>query len=143
VLESAPSTDNEGDVGIASAFGTTPIGTFEYTVRGVTIKVPTGCFFTHYIQGSGQFVERHTVGTDCVGPGYWWGGFCNYQFEIRYYDLSGREYASRSSGLHSACDYNTLFTFNPNQRYNVGKACAVLKVGGVEQARQCHNILAG
>jgi len=38
----------------ATAIGSTPVRTFEYSVGGVTMKVPTGCMFTHAIRGSGR-----------------------------------------------------------------------------------------
>ncbi|MGC5032189.1 hypothetical protein [Micromonospora sp. DT229] len=146
--ETAPAVASvSDDPSIMSAFGTTPIGTFKYSYGGITISVPTGCFFSHYIEGDGQMVNRHTVGTDCVGPGYWWGGFCNYKFQIKYYDLNGKNYTNWPANpgpLYSVCDYNTNHTYRPNLRYKVGKACAVFYVGGNnERARQCHNILAG
>jgi len=127
----------------ASAWGTTPIHTFKYTVKGVTITVPTGCFLTHYINGKGRQVNYANVGTDCAGPGYWWGGFCNYQFIYEFRNLSGFTYGSKYSPVYSSCKYNTYhhFDFSESGLFEVGKACVVFVVGGVRRATQCHNIL--
>ncbi|CAM5736230.1 hypothetical protein SALBM311S_08020 [Streptomyces alboniger] len=38
----------------AGAVGSTPVRTFEYSVGGMTMKVPTGCLFTYIVRGSGN-----------------------------------------------------------------------------------------
>ncbi len=137
-----PSATADPVVSIMSAFGTAPVHTFSYSWGGATISVPAGCLFNHAIHGSGNYVQRHIVGTDCIGPGYWWGGFCNYQFRIRYYSTSNQNYSTYTSPLTSRCDYNTSYTFNQNLNFRTGYACAILVINGAERARQCHNILA-
>lgn len=43
--------------------------TFEYSVGGVTMKVPTGCMFTHAIRGSGRRITYQNAGVDCAFVG--------------------------------------------------------------------------
>ncbi|WP_234382319.1 hypothetical protein [Streptomyces sp. XY332] len=40
----------------AGAIGSTPVATFDHQVGGVTMKVPTGCMFTHIIRGEGKTI---------------------------------------------------------------------------------------
>ena len=51
----------------ASATGSTAISSFDYAVRGATIKVPVGCFLTHTIKGSGKRITSEFAGVDCMG----------------------------------------------------------------------------
>lgn len=124
-----------------SAFGAQPIGTFVYSDHGVTITVPTGCFLQHWIHGAGKNISYEEGGTDCAGPGYWFGGFCNWRMEFQYEDLNGHVYAGRSDGLHSECTYDATMTFGQDKLPVPGKACATFFVANKQRARQCHNIL--
>lgn len=38
--------------------------TFEYSFGGVTMKVPTGCMFTHIIRGSGRKITYQNAGVE-------------------------------------------------------------------------------
>ncbi|MEU2926071.1 hypothetical protein ABZ636_13650 [Streptomyces sp. NPDC007251] len=49
----------------ARSIGTAPVHTFEYSVGGMTMKVPTGCMFTHIIRGNGRRITYHNAGVDC------------------------------------------------------------------------------
>ncbi len=60
----------------ATAVGTTPVRTFEYSVGGMTVKVPTGCMFTHAIKGSGRRITYQNAGVDCAFVGALSSGFC-------------------------------------------------------------------
>ncbi|MFI7305518.1 hypothetical protein ACIBM8_20085 [Micromonospora aurantiaca] len=125
----------------ASAYGVSPIGSFQYSWEGVTIKVPTGCLLSHTVKGDGTRVDSENVGTDCVGPGYWWGGFCNYQFSFERYDANGKYYTATRFPVVNKCGYNLFQSLNQGAILKPGRSCAVLRVNGVERARQCHNIL--
>ncbi|WP_226966767.1 hypothetical protein [Streptomyces phaeolivaceus] len=50
----------------ATAIGSTPVRTFEYSLGGVTMKVPTGCMFTHIIRGGGRKITYQNAGVDCA-----------------------------------------------------------------------------
>ena len=50
----------------ATAIGSTPVRTFEYSVGGVTMKIPTGCMFTHVIRGGGRKITYQNAGVDCA-----------------------------------------------------------------------------
>lgn len=126
----------------ASAIGTTPIATFRYTVSGVTINVPTGCFLTHRISGAGQRIDAENAGVDCAGPGLWWGGFCNWRINFEYFNSDNQWYGTNQGGLNSSCDYYTFRTDTRSHRLaGPGRACAVFIVNATERARQCHSIL--
>jgi hypothetical protein len=56
-----------------------PVRTFEYSVGGVTMKVPTGCMFTHIIRGSGRRITYQNAGVDCAFVGALSTGFCNWR----------------------------------------------------------------
>ncbi|MEU9194981.1 hypothetical protein [Streptomyces hundungensis] len=49
----------------ATAIGSSPVATFDYQVGGVTVKVPTGCAFTHIIRGSGRSSTCQNADVDC------------------------------------------------------------------------------
>ena len=90
---------------------------------------------------SRQLMNFEKVGTDCVGPGYFSRGFCNYRFTVRYYNVKGVQYTSRSSSLFSICAWNIGYQF-PKLKVLAGLACAEFIVAASTRARQCHHILA-
>lgn len=136
----APSAS--GDIHAESAYGTEPIGNFDFEYQGHKFYVPTGCFLTHGIDGDGLNVNHENAGTDCAGTAYLWGGFCNWEIDIEYKNLDGRVYGTRPGMFHSTCEYNVFEKWTARYHALVaGKACAVLWVGGAVRARQCHNIL--
>ncbi|MGH1552627.1 hypothetical protein ACRAWF_12740 [Streptomyces sp. L7] len=61
----------------AGAIGSTPVRTFEYSVGGMTMKIPTGCLFTHIIRGGGRKISYQNAGVDCAFVGALSSGFCN------------------------------------------------------------------
>ena len=137
------SSETAGDVSIQSAFGSTPIGGFNYSFKGITISVPTGCFLSHNIEGSGLNVKSANGGVDCIGiAGTMTSLFCNWEIKWRYKDTTGTQYRLKSTGLYSNCmnqsgvkkEPNTPFTAKP------GTACAEFWVNGVRRASQCHSI---
>ena len=76
----------------ASAVGSTPVRTFEYSVGGVTMKVPTGCMFTHIIRGTGRKITYQNAGVDCAFVGALSSGFCNWRIDFTYADTDNRNY---------------------------------------------------
>lgn len=127
--------------GSGTAFGTEPIGSFSFSFEGLTINVPAGCFLTHYIQGDGLKADQENAGTDCTGAGYWFGGFCNWRIDFKYYDDHNNLYYNHEGLTISRCDYNTFGPMDNHRVLRAGRSCAVFYVAGKERARQCHNIL--
>ncbi|MFB7755716.1 hypothetical protein ACFC18_39910, partial [Streptomyces sp. NPDC056121] len=68
----------------AGAVGSTPVRTFEYSVGGMTMKVPTGCAFTHIIRGSGKKITYQNAGVDCAFVAALGTGFCNWRIDFTY-----------------------------------------------------------
>ncbi|MGQ5638218.1 MULTISPECIES: hypothetical protein [unclassified Streptomyces] len=76
----------------ATSIGTAPVHTFEYSVGGVTVKVPTGCMFTHVIRGSGRRITYQNAGVDCAFVAALSSGFCNWRIDFTYADTDNRVY---------------------------------------------------
>ncbi|MET9467212.1 hypothetical protein ABZY44_20895 [Streptomyces sp. NPDC006544] len=70
----------------AGAIGSTPVATFDYQVGGVTMKIPTGCMFTHIIRGEGKNITYQNAGVDCGFVGSLNAGFCNWCIDFTYAD---------------------------------------------------------
>ena len=144
----APGTGPSPDdviVSPQSAFGGTPIGSFPYSVGGVSFNVPAGCFFNHKIDGQRLGVSRDFAGVDCVGalaahPGL----FCNTQTRFDYYTAASpnKPWKSVKSPLVSGCRTIISNMDAPGTPYGVrtGKACASFLVNGVVRATQCHSV---
>jgi hypothetical protein len=125
-----------------SATGSVAIATFTYQFNGLTIKIPTGCFFTHTIKGANTRVTYQAAGTDCAGPASFGPGFCNYRIDFIYYDLKGKHYLTHRGLTQLKCEVYTLWK-DPAGNWSIphyGKACATLTVHNKERARQCHAI---
>ncbi|WP_343239712.1 hypothetical protein [Streptomyces sp. SID9913] len=82
----------------ATAIGSTPVRTFEYTVGGVTMNVPTGCMFTHIIRGKGRKITYQNAGVDCAFVGALSSGFCNWRIDFTYADTHNRTYRTSAAG---------------------------------------------
>jgi hypothetical protein len=76
----------------AGAVGSTPVRTFEYSVGGMTMKVPTGCLFTHIIRGGGEKIAYQNAGVDCAFVGALSSGFCNWRIDFTYADTNNTTY---------------------------------------------------
>lgn len=76
----------------ATAIGTTPVRTFEYSVGGMTMKIPTGCMFTHIIRGDGRRITYQNAGVDCAFVAALSSGFCNWRIDFTYADTDDRTY---------------------------------------------------
>jgi hypothetical protein len=125
---------------IQSAAGSTPVGSFEYSHAGVTIKVPIGCFLTHVIRGDDRRVSDENAGIDCAGAGTWGGGFCNWRIAFLYYDTNNRLYYTWPGKTFTNCDFAPWYMRPGYTAGHYGRACAVFYVNGIEKARQCHSI---
>jgi hypothetical protein len=56
----------------------------------MTMKIPTGCMFTHIIRGSGKKISYQNAGVDCAFVGALSSGFCNWRIDFTYADTSSR-----------------------------------------------------
>ncbi|MFJ6724778.1 MULTISPECIES: hypothetical protein [unclassified Streptomyces] len=124
----------------AGAAGSTPVQTFEYSVGGVTMKVPTGCMFTHVIRGSGKRITYQNAGVDCGFVAALGSGFCNWRIDFSYADTDNRTYRTSRGATHAECKIDPMRNNAPQRLPRYGKACARLYVNGVQRAAQCHHI---
>ncbi|GGR82038.1 hypothetical protein GCM10010252_20810 [Streptomyces aureoverticillatus] len=127
---------------VRSAAGSAAISSFNYSVGGVTIKVPAGCFLMHSIKGSGKKVNSQIAGVDCVGVAALATRFCNTRLELHYADTSGKTYKIKRGPLKTKCHTGTVPTYKIGAHTlpKYGKACAQLFVNGSRRAVQCHFI---
>lgn len=124
----------------ATAVGTTPVRTFEYSVGGMTVKVPTGCVFTHAIRGSGRKITYQNAGVDCAFVGALSSGFCNWRIDFTYSDTDNKVYRTSRGVTHSECKIDPMRNNSPQTLPRYGRACAYLYVGGVRRVSQCHHV---
>ncbi|MFD0316460.1 hypothetical protein [Streptomyces flavalbus] len=124
----------------AGAIGSTPVRTFEYSVGGVTMKVPTGCMFTHIIRGGGKKITYQNAGVDCAFVGALSSGFCNWRIDFTYADTRNRTYRTSRGRTHVECKNDPMRNNSPQTLPRYGKACAHLHVNGVRRVSQCHHI---
>ncbi|MFJ3668203.1 hypothetical protein ACIPSE_17365 [Streptomyces sp. NPDC090106] len=124
----------------ATAIGSTPVRTFEYSVGGMTMKVPTGCMFTHAIRGSGKKITYQNAGVDCGFVAALSSGFCNWRIDFTYADTNNRIYRTSRGKTHSECKIDPMRNNSPQRLPRYGKACAHLSVSGVRRVSQCHHI---
>ncbi|MFE0777821.1 hypothetical protein [Streptomyces sp. NPDC058861] len=126
-----------------SAYGSSPIQTFEYQIGGFTLSIPTGCALTHGITGSGRTISRQIAGVDCVGPTALVAKFCNTRLEFHYANTSNKTYKIVRGPLNTTCRTGTVNTYTVSKQHTLphyGKGCAQLFVNGVRRAVQCHFI---
>jgi hypothetical protein len=135
VLLSSPSQAHA-----AGAVGTSPVATFEYTVGGVAMKVPTGCMFTHIIRGGGRQITYQNAGVDCGFVAGLSSGFCNWRIDFAYADTDNRTYRTSRGRTHPECKIDPMRNNSPQTLPHYGKACAHLFVNGVRRVTQCHHI---
>ncbi|MET8768311.1 hypothetical protein [Streptomyces sp. NPDC004658] len=124
----------------AGAMGSTPVRTFEYSVGGMTVKVPTGCMFTHIIRGSGRKITYQNAGVDCAFVAALSSGFCNWRIDFTYADTNNRTYRTSRGKTHSECKIDPMRSNSPQTLPRYGRACARLYVNGVRRVSQCHHI---
>ncbi|MGW7415762.1 hypothetical protein [Streptomyces sp. NPDC054863] len=124
----------------ASAVGSSAVNSFSYTAGGATVKVPTGCFFTHIIKGSGKRIQHQNAGVDCgfvaaLGP-----GFCNWRIDFTYADMNNATYKTSRGKTHPECKIDHMRNNSPQMPPRYGKACTHLYVNGTRRSSQCHYI---
>ncbi|MCX5170244.1 hypothetical protein OG616_19830 [Streptomyces antibioticus] len=124
----------------AGAVGSTPVQTFQYTVGGMTMKVPTGCLFTHIIRGSGKEITYENAGVDCAYVGALSSGFCNWRIDFTYANTENKTYRTSRGRMHPECKIDPMRNNSPQRLPRYGKACAHLYVNGVRRVSQCHHI---
>ncbi|MFF7436740.1 hypothetical protein [Streptomyces sp. NPDC008122] len=124
----------------ATAIGSTPVHTFEYSVGGATMKVPTGCTFTHIIRGDGKKITYQNAGVDCGFVAALGSGFCNWRIDFTYADTSNKTYRTSRGKTHPECKIDPMRNNSPQTLPRYGKACAHLYVNGVRRVSQCHHI---
>jgi len=124
----------------ASATGSTPIGTFDYDLRGAGVKVPVGCFLTHSIDGSGRRIKSQLAGVDCMGLAATFSKFCNWRIDFAFADTDNRTYRTSRGATHLECRGNPLRRASAQTLPKYGKACAKFYVNGKLRAVQCHFI---
>lgn len=124
----------------ATAVGSTPVRTFEYSVGGLTMRVPTGCMFTHIIRGKGKRITYQNAGVDCGFVAALSSGFCNWRIDFTYADTDNRVYRTSRGKTHSECRIDPMRGNAPQRLPRYGKACAHLYVNGVRRTAQCHHI---
>ncbi|MFM9626777.1 MULTISPECIES: hypothetical protein [Streptomyces] len=124
----------------ASATGSSPIGTFDYDVRGMGVRVPVGCFLTHTIKGSGKRLTSEFAGVDCAGLAATFVRFCNWRIDFSYADTDNKSYRTSRGSTHPECKGDPLRRARPQTLPTYGKACAKFFVNGKLRAVQCHYI---
>ncbi|MEU9874790.1 hypothetical protein [Streptomyces phaeochromogenes] len=124
----------------AGAVGSTPVRTFEYSVGGMVMKVPTGCMFTHLIRGGGRKITYQNAGVDCGFVAALGSGFCNWRIDFTYANTNNRTYRTSRGRTHPECKIDPMRNNSPQTLPRYGKACAHLYVNGVRRVSQCHHI---
>ncbi|KUO21571.1 hypothetical protein AQJ91_09430 [Streptomyces dysideae] len=124
----------------AGAVGSTPVRTFEYSVGGMTMKVPTGCMFTHIIRGGGKKITYQNAGVDCAFVAALGTGFCNWRIDFTYANTNNKTYRTSRGRTHPECKIDPMRNNSPQTLPRYGKACAHLHVNGVRRVSQCHHI---
>lgn len=124
----------------ATAVGSTPVRTFQYSVGGMSMKVPTGCMFTHVIRGSGKRITYQNAGVDCAFVAALGTGFCNWRIDFTYADTNNRTYRTSRGRTHNECKIDPMRNNSPQTLPRYGKACAHLHVNGVRRVSQCHHV---
>nr|WP_308288039.1 hypothetical protein [Streptomyces corallincola] len=124
----------------ANAVGSSPVHTFEYSVGGMVMKVPTGCMFTHIIRGGGRRISYQNAGVDCGFVAALSSGFCNWRIDFVYADTDNRTYRTARGRTHNECRIDPMRGNSPQTLPRYGKACAHLYVNGVRRVSQCHHI---
>jgi hypothetical protein len=124
----------------ANAVGTTPVATFDYAIGGATVKVPTGCAFTHIIRGAGKTIRYQNAGVDCAFVAALTRGFCNWRIDFTYADTNNKMYSTSRGKTHAECRIDPMRNNAPQVLAHSGKACAHLSVNGIRRVSQCHYI---
>lgn len=112
----------------ASSANVQPYHTKHFPV--IPIGVPGG-FMTHFVQGSGQRVEKEWAQFQpSTGLGAAWSKVCNWHIDIEYYDRNGNKYATHTSRFHPSCDLIGRSDVLTKRNLQVGKVSAVFWENG-------------
>lgn len=115
---------------LASATGCSTFG----TVHAGNYTIPGG-YFCGSVQGFSTYIESVAGSASSAG------NICNWRIEGDFYDLSGRQYWTTSSGVHYSCTRTPSDGFNLNRWAQSGRLCIVLVSSGVRVAQVCHSIV--
>jgi len=116
------------------------VATFDYNIGGATVKVPTGCTFTHIVRGEGRRITYQNAGVDCAFAAALTRGFCNWRIDFTYADTSNKTYRISRGNTHAECKIDPMRNNAPQTLPHFGKACAHLYVNSTRRVSQCHYI---
>ncbi|MFE9564105.1 hypothetical protein ACFYM0_23690 [Streptomyces sp. NPDC006487] len=127
----------------AGAIGSTPVTGFDYQVGGVTMKVPTGCMFTHIVRGDGKATARRsltrtpasTAGSSAPSTPASATGASTSPTRTPTTRPTAPPAARRTE-----CEIHPMRDNAPQTLPRYGRACAHLHVNGVRRVSQCHHI---
>ncbi|WP_229857991.1 hypothetical protein [Streptomyces poonensis] len=74
----------------------------------MTMKVPTGCMFTHIVRGSGRTITYQNAGVDCAFVGALSSGFCDRRIDITCADTNNRAHRRSRGRTHSECEIDPM-----------------------------------
>ncbi|MEU9184856.1 hypothetical protein AB0D14_09855 [Streptomyces sp. NPDC048484] len=106
----------------------------------MTMKVPTGCAFTHIIRGGGKKITYQNACVDCAFVAALGSGFCNWRIDFTYANTNNKTYRTSRGRTHPECKIDPMRNNSPQTLPRYGKACAHLHVNGVRRVSQCHHI---
>lgn len=143
----APSTHLSVKVNPMSATGFQSIGSFSYSLDGISISIPAGCLLGHTIKGDGKKLDSEFAGWTCAPPASSYLDFnedmCNPRIDFIYRDTNNKIYSRYTSKTKYGCWGASGPDFDaPNNRTlaHYGTACAAMYLNGQYKAQQCHNI---
>jgi hypothetical protein len=124
---------------VNGGFATSPVASFRWSYRGVTIVVPAGCFLNMSVRGSGLRVTGSTTAVECYGlaavvPGM----FCNWSGVYRFKDVNGRQYAQETTSVRSGCG-QAVFNIPSVKKHTLrpGSMCVDFRNNGEVRGRTC------
>lgn len=130
---------DEGGNSINGGFATSPVASFRWSYRGVTIVVPAGCFLNMAVRGSGLSVTGSTTAVECYGPAAIIPGmFCNWSGVYRFKDVNGRQYAQETTSVRSGCG-QAVFKIPSVKKHTLrpGSMCVDFRNNGEARGRTC------
>lgn len=124
---------------INAGFASSPVASFRWSYRGVTIVVPAGCFLNMSVRGSGLRVTGSTTAVECYGlaavvPSM----FCNWRGVYRFKDVNGRQYAQETTSVRAGCG-QAVFHIPSVKKHTLrpGSMCVDFKNNGDVRGRTC------
>lgn len=134
-----------GKIQPMSADGVQYISAFRYTIKGVSIPVPSG-YLIHSIRGSGLRANSETAtyspAPSAVGA-IWGSNICNWRIDFQNRRASNNSIATTWPGeTNSGCTTKLPSRTARNIGFVRGVQCARLFVNGVFRGEQCHSVFA-